>query len=264
LRHSRENAEDLIRTRNLDASSFVVEIASNDGYMLKNFVENGVPCLGIDPASGPAQAAQEAGVPTLCTFFGKELAAQLRDEGRLADVVIANNVLAHVADLGGLVEGIRTVLKETGVAVIEVPYVVDLIDKCEFDTMYHQHLCYFSVTALGRLFRQHSLVLNDIKRLSIHGGSLRLYIEPREQVSERVRGLLEEESRNGVDRIAYYRAFAGRVREIRVALMDMLRDIKGSGKKIAAYAAAAKGNTLMAYCGIDTTLVDYVVDRNEF
>jgi len=264
VEHSRENAEELIRSRNLDSASFVVEIASNDGYMLKHFVRHAVPCLGIDPASGPARAAEQAGVPTLCTFFGKELAGRLRDEGRLADVVLANNVLAHVADLGGLVEGIGTILKETGAAVIEVPYLVDLIDKCEFDTMYHQHLCYFSVTALDRLFRHHSLFLNDIKRLSIHGGSLRLYIEPRENVGETVRAMLAEEARNGVDQMAYYRAFADRVIGIRDALMDLLRDLKASGKRIAAYAAAAKGNTLMAYCGIDTTLVDYVVDLNEF
>ncbi|MCD6288843.1 MAG: methyltransferase domain-containing protein [Candidatus Hydrogenedentes bacterium] len=160
LRHSRENAEDLIQRRRLDGESFVVEIASNDGYMLRNFVANDIPCLGIDPADGPAAAAEKVGVPTMCTFFSQDLAEQLRADGRSADVIIANNVLAHVADLNGLVDGISILLKQTGVAVIEVPYLVDLIEKCEFDTMYHQHLCYFSVTALDRLFRQHGLFLN--------------------------------------------------------------------------------------------------------
>ena len=264
LRHSRDNAEELTRSRKLGSSSLVVEIASNDGYMLRNFVESGIPCLGIDPAKAPVQAAQEAGIPTLCAFFGKDLARQLRKEGRLADVVIANNVLAHVADLNGFVEGIGIILKDTGVAVIEVPYLVDLIDKCEFDTIYHQHLCYFSVTALDHLFRRHSLFLNDIKRLSIHGGSLRLYVEPRERVSQTVRLLFDQETRNGMGEITYYRTFAHRVTEVRDSLQELLGELKRKGKKIAAYGAAAKATTLLAYCGIDKKLVDYVVDLNRF
>jgi hypothetical protein len=232
--------------------------------MLRNFVARDIPCLGIDPAKAPVQAAQKAGIPTLCAFFGKDLASQLRKEGRLADVVIANNVLAHVADLNGFVEGIRTILKDTGVAVIEVPYWVELIKNCEFDTIYHQHLCYFSVIALDHLFRKHYLFLNGIKRVTIHGGSLRLYVAPHEQVGESVRELLEREERDRVGERAYYQAFADRVRGIRDSLVRMLRDLKNNGKRIAAYGAAAKGNTLMAYCGIDQTLVDYVVDLNEF
>ena len=148
LQHSRANAEELIRTRKLDASSLVIEIASNDGYMLRNFAAAGIPALGIDPANGPARVAKEAGIPTLCTFFELALARELRNQGRMADLVIANNVLAHVADLNGFIEGMRTILRETGLLVIEVPYVVDLIAKRAFDTIYHQHLCYFSVTAL--------------------------------------------------------------------------------------------------------------------
>jgi SAM-dependent methyltransferase len=264
LRHSQENAEELIRSRKLDSDSFVIEIASNDGYMLKNFVARDIPCLGIDPAKAPVKAALEAGIPTLCEFFGKDLARQLRQEGRLADVVIANNVLAHVADLNGLVQGIRIILKDTGVAVIEVPYLVDLIENCEFDTIYHQHLCYFSVTALDPLFRRHSLFLNEITRVFIHGGSLRLYVAPHEQVGKSVRELFEREARDGVGDRAYYHAFASRVRGIRDSLVRMLRDLKNTGKRIAAYGAAAKANTLMAYCGIDKALVDYVVDLNEF
>jgi SAM-dependent methyltransferase len=264
LRHCRENANDLITSRKLNSNSFVVEPASNDGYMLKQFVECGIPVLGIDPSKEPVQAALNAGVPTLCTFFGKDIANQLRQDGKLADVLIANNVLAHVPDLNGFVEAIRTILKDTGVAVIEVPYVVDLINNGEFDTIYHQHLCYFSVTALDNLFRRHSLFINDVKRVNVHGGSLRLYIEPQKNVSESVRALLKEEKINGINQIAYYLDFADRVREIRTALMEILLRLKREGKKIAAYGAAAKATTLLSYCGIDKKIVDYVVDLNQF
>jgi SAM-dependent methyltransferase len=264
LRHSRENALELIESRRLGPGSLVMEPASNDGYMLKNFVEHGIPVLGIDPAQGPAQAAQEAGINTLNTFFRLELARQLRQEGRLADVLIANNVLAHVADLNGFVEGIQTVLKDDGVAVIEAPYLVDLIEKREFDTIYHQHLCYFSVTALDRLFRRHGLFLNHIRRVSIHGGSLRLFIEKREQVQDTVKTLLEREAGEGIDRMGYYCAFADHVQEIRTSLMELLRRLKGEGKRIAAYGAAAKATTMLSFCGIDRSLVDFVVDLNPF
>lgn len=264
LCHSRENANDLIASRKLNSKSLVVEPASNDGYMLRQFLEQGIPVLGIDPSTEPVQAALKAGVPTLCTFFGMEIATKLRQEGRLADVLIANNVLAHVADLNGFVESIKTILKDTGVAVIEVPYVVDLISNREFDTIYHQHLCYFSVTALDNLFRRHSLFLNDVKQVKIHGGSLRLYIEPQENVSESVRALLKEEVTTGIDQLVYYRDFADRVRETRTALMEILSRLKRDGKRIAAYGAAAKATTLLSYCGIDKKLVDYVVDLNKF
>jgi SAM-dependent methyltransferase len=264
LHHFGESARALITSRKLDTNSLVVEAASNDGYMLKNFLARGIPVLGIDPAQGPAQAAQRAGIPTLCTFFGEDLARRLRDEGRQADLFLANNVLAHVPDLGGFVKAIRTILKATGVAVIEAPYVVDLIDHCEFDTIYHQHLCYFSVTALDRLFRSNGLYLNAVQRVPIHGGSLRLFVEHREAVGESVRSLLEEEARRGTDRVDYYRDFAGRVLQIRSALLDLLEDLKRQGKKIAAYGAAAKATTLLGYCGIDQQLVDYVVDLNAY
>jgi hypothetical protein len=264
LHHFGESALALIASRKLDANSLVVEAASNDGYMLRNFLERGIPVLGIDPAEGPAQVAQRAGIPTLCTFFGEDLARRLRDEGRQADLFLANNVLAHVPDLGGFVKAIRTILRATGVAVIEAPYVVDLVDHCEFDTIYHQHLCYFSVTALDRLFRSNGLYLNAVERVPIHGGSLRLFVEHREAVGESVRSLLEEEARRGVDRLDYYRDFAGRVLQIRSTLLDILGDLKRQGKKIAAYGAAAKATTLLGYCGIDQRLVDYVVDLNAY
>jgi SAM-dependent methyltransferase len=262
LQHSQRNAEELIVSRKLDAKSLVIEPASNDGYMLKNFVEHGIPVLGIDPAKGPAQAASDRGIATICSFFDINLADKLRDEGRLADVVIANNVLAHVPDLNGFVEAIRTILKESGVAVIEVPYLSDLIDKCEFDTIYHQHLCYFSVTALVHLFNSHDLFLNKIKNISIHGGSLRLFVEKHERVDESVKSLLDSENKKGINHILYYQDFADRVKTVRHNLFEMLSGIKRYGNSIAAYGAAAKATTLLSYCKIDHKLLSYVVDLN--
>jgi SAM-dependent methyltransferase len=262
LKHSRANVLDLIERRDLTRESFVVELASNDGYLLKNYVEQGIPVLGIDPADGPAQAAERIGVPTLNAFFTVELAGTLRAEGRQADVVHGNNVLAHVADTNGFVAGIRLLLKDSGVAVIEVPYVKDLIDHAEFDTVYHEHLCYFSATALDRLFRRHRLYLNDVRRLSIHGGSLRLYVEPHENVGTAVRDLLELEQHERVDQFTYYRDFSARVQQLKVRLLGLLGELKSQGKRIAAYGAAAKGSTLINYVGIGRDMIDFVVDRN--
>ncbi|NEQ65740.1 MAG: class I SAM-dependent methyltransferase [Symploca sp. SIO1B1] len=264
LRHFGDSAKALIASRKLDSNSLVIEAASNDGYMLKNFQEVGIPVLGIDPASGPAEAAQKAGIPTKCTFFTQDLAKQLREEGKQADVFLANNVLAHVPDLNGFVAGISLLLKETGVAVIEAPYIVDLVDHCEFDTIYHQHLCYFSVTALDKLFRSHGLFLNDIQRTAIHGGSLRLFIEPVEAVQDSVKSLLQLEVERGVDRIDYYHDFAKRVQEFRDSLLAILWDLKKQGKQVVGYGAAAKATTMLSYLGVDKTLLDYVVDLNKF
>ncbi|MGD2066748.1 MAG: class I SAM-dependent methyltransferase [Candidatus Bathyarchaeota archaeon] len=264
LEHTRKNVEELIKTRKLTSNSLVVEPASNDGYILKQFVDHGIPVLGIDPAKGPAQAARKAGVKTLNTFFEKKIATKLKQDGLMADVLIANNVLAHVQNLNDFVEAIRTVLKDSGVAVIEVPYIVDLIRNCEFDTIYHQHLCYFSITALDRLFRRHSLFLNNVKHFDVHGGSVRIYVEPKENVSETVQVMLEDEATKGLYIKDYYLDFAERVSEIRKVLKEILSSLKSEGKKIAAYAAAAKGNTLLSYCGIGKETVDYIVDLNPF
>jgi SAM-dependent methyltransferase len=264
LKHFGDSAKNLIKIRNLDNNSLVIEAASNDGYMLKNFVEQNIPVLGIDPASGPVENAIKAGVNSICTFFGKELAQKLRNEGQQADVFLANNVLAHVPDLNGFVAGISILLKDTGVAVIEAPYVVDLVEHCEFDTIYHQHLCYFSVTALDKLFRRHSLYLNNIERTKIHGGSLRLYVEPKEAVQESVKSLLKAEQETQVDNLTYYRDFADHVMAFKYSLMDILWDLKQQGKKIVGYGAAAKATTMLSYLGINKTLLDYVVDLNPY
>jgi len=262
LKHSAENVEDLVRRFGLGAESFVVELASNDGYLLRNYAQRGIPCLGIDPAEGPARAAERIGVPTLCTFFTEELARKLRRERGGASIIHANNVLAHVADTNGFVEGIALLLDDDGTAVIEVPYVKELIDKGEFDTIYHEHLCYFSVTSLDNLFRRHELFLNDLRPLAIHGGSLRLYVGKKEAVGENVRRALEEEKRLGLDTFRYYRDFADKVKAIKESLLACLRDLKAEGRRVAAYGAAAKGSTLLNYVGIDGKLVDFVVDRN--
>lgn len=264
LRHSQLNAEELIRAQDLDADSLVIEIASNDGYMLRNFVAAGIPVLGIDPASGPVDAAREAGIHTLCEFFDLALARGLRDQGKMADLVIANNVLAHVADLNSFVEGIRIILKESGLLVVEVPYVVDLVEKCAFDTIYHQHLCYFSVRALDELFRRHGLYLSRIRRLSIHGGSLRLYVQCREDVGPSVRSLLSAEANEGVDQPGYYHSFAEQVAEVRKSLTELLWNVKRQGNRIAAYGAAGKATTLLSYCDIGQNLIEYVVDLNPY
>ena len=262
--HFGASAREIMDTRDLGPDSLVVEAASNDGYMLRNFAERDIPVLGIDPAEGPAKAAEEAGVRTLNAFFTADLAKKIKAELGAADLFLANNVLAHVPDLNGFVDGIGTLLKDTGLAVIECPHVVDLVEHCEFDTIYHQHLCYFSATALDSLFRRHDLYLNEVRHLEIHGGSLRLFVEPCERVGDSVRDLLAEEKRRGVGRMDYFRDFAERVRNLKSSLMKLLGDLRAQGKRIAAYGAAAKGTTMMSYCGIDRSHVDYVVDISKF
>lgn len=262
LEHSRKNVLELIERRQLGPQSLVVELASNDGYLLKNYVEHGIPVLGIDPVKALCEAAEKIGVRSRAEFFGLEVARRLAAEGFQADVIHGNNVLAHVADTNGFVAGIAALLKQDGMAVIEFPYVRDLIDHCEFDTIYHEHLCYFSVTAVDKLLRRHGLFLNDVRRLPIHGGSLRLFIGKQDAPNEAVRGLLAEERTLGLDRIDYYREFSARVADLKVKLLALLRGLKAEGKTIAAYGAAAKGSTLINYVGIGRELVDFVADKN--
>lgn len=264
LEHFRNSAMAIIQSRKLTSNNLVIEAASNDGYMLRNFVEKDIPVLGIDPARGPAETANKAGIPTLCTFFDRDLAGKLKKEGRMADVFLANNVLAHVPDLNGFVEGIKILLKDTGVAVMEVHYVAALVDHLEFDTVYHQHLCYFSVTALDNLFRKHGLYLNNVERIPTYGGSLRLFVEHYENAGDSVRSLLAEESRKGVDKIDYYLNFAGQAHEMKDSLIKLLHDLKMKGKTIVAYGAAAKATTFLSYCELGKDTLDYIVDMNQF
>jgi len=262
--HCRDNAVELMETRKLGPSHRVIEIASNDGYLLRNYAARGIPVLGIDPAAGPAAVARRNGIPTREEFFGRDMAEALSAEGIRADVIHANNVLAHVADLTGVVDGIRILLTDNGVAVIEAPYVRDLIDHCEFDTIYHEHLCYFSVTAISRLMARQGLVLTDVRRLTTHGGSLRLYVQRAGTPSPAVERLLNEEQKLGVDRADFYRDFAVRVRSIQTTLKALLESLKRGGQRIAGYAVSAKGAILLNSSGIDGRLIDYVVDRSPY
>ena len=264
LAHFRRSAERIMATKNLDGTSLVVEAASNDGYMLRNFMEAGIPVLGIDPAGGPVEAAQKQGIRTRRDFFSLQLAEGLVAEGLQADVFLANNVLAHVADLNGFVEGIKQVLKPDGIAVIEVPYLLDLIDHCEFDTIYHQHLCYFSVTALIHLFASHGLSLNDVERVAIHGGTLRLFVGKSAAVTDRVRELAEYEQSIGATQFGYYSRFGERVCKVRDSLRRLLLELKAGNKRIVGYAAAAKATTLLSFCEIDSGILDYIVDLNSY
>ena len=269
LQNARDIAEHIIATCHLDANSLVFEIASNDGYLLKNYQKRSIPVLGIEPAQNVAQKAEENGVSTLCEFFDLSLARKLRQEGVQADVIHANNVVAHVADLHGVVAGIAALLKPDGVAVIENHYVKDLIDHVEFDSIYHEHLCYYSVTSFERLFRQHNLVLVDVERIPIHGGSLRAFFQRRDgprtlekSGADRVKLLLEDEEAWGADRFDFYRNFGKKVEELRRSLFDLLRQIKQDSKRIAVYGASAKSTTLLNYFGIGPETVDFIVDRS--
>lgn len=262
MEHSRKNVLARLEERNLGPDSLVIELASNDGYLLRNYVEKGIPVLGIDPADGPAAAARKVGVKTMCGFFTEQLASDLAEARGKADVIHANNVLAHVADTNGFVAGIATILKPTGVAVIEMPYLLPLIEQAEFDTIYHEHLCYFSLTALDKLFRRHGLFVNRVEELSIHGGSLRIFVEQSEAVDESVTDMLANERAIGLDRSEFFAEFSARVDTLRSDLLALINDLKAKGHSIAAYGAAAKGATLLNYCGLDTTQIDFVVDRN--
>lgn len=266
LRHANELAEQLIRDRHLGRDSLVIEAASNDGYLLKNYAAAGVPVLGIEPARNIAKVAREThGIPTREEFFTRDLARQLGMEGFRADVFHAHNVLAHVPDLRGFLAGIRMILKPKGVAVIEVPYVKDMLDKHEFDTIYHEHLCYFSLTALDEAFQAAGLRIVDVKQLPIHGGSLRVYASPSDTVfasEPRVAALLDFEMAWGVQSLQPYQDFATRVKHIKTTLVDLLMQLKGQGARIAAYGASAKGSTLLNYCGIGRDTLDFVADRS--
>jgi len=263
LAHAREHALSVIDRCKLTPASFAVEIASNDGYLLRNLVERGIPVLGIDPAEGPARAAQAIGIPTLCDFFDLSAAERIVSEHGKADAVIANNVLAHVADQRELVAAIAALLKPGGAASIEVPYLRDLIEKCEFDTIYHQHFCYFSVTTAKRLFETAGLHLNDVRHLRIHGGSLRLTVGFAEGQSAAVDRYLQEEEELGLASPAYYAAFSRRVHELKRSLLSTLTQLRAEGRRIAGYGAAAKAATLLNFVGIGPDLIDYVVDRNQ-
>jgi len=265
LRHAEALTTELVRERGLDGDSLALEVASNDGYLLQYYRRRGVQVRGIEPARNVARVAEERGIPTVTEFFGQELAGRLVREGLRADVLHANNVLAHVADLNGFVAGLREMLSDDGLAVIEVPYLGELVPRLEFDTIYHEHLCYFSLTAVSRLFARHGLIAVDVEEIPLHGGSLLLRFSPEGSApppSARVSALLEREAALGMTRRAYYAELAPRVLHWRERFRAFLHDLKGCGKRIAAYGAAAKGATLLNYAQVGTEVIDFVADRS--
>jgi hypothetical protein len=269
LTNARNLVNRLSARHGLDQDSFVVELASNDGYLLKNYREKGISVLGVEPARNIAKVAEESGIPTVSEFFNVQLAEQLRQQYGGADIIHANNVVAHVADLHGMVAGIAILLKEDGVAVIENHYVRDMIDHTEFDAIYHEHVCYYSATSFGNLFIQHGLVLTDVEHLPVHGGSLRVYFQrangPRSFEKEgraRVESFLRDEVNCGIDEFVFYQDFGEKVARLRYELLELLKNIKVSGKRIVAYGASAKSTTLLNYYGIGKEILDFVVDRS--
>ena len=264
VEHSRLHAEQLIVDRNLGSESLVVELASNDGYLLGTFVSEGIPVLGIDPAPEQAAAAEEKGVPTITEFFSADVAQRLRSQGHVANVIIANNVLAHVPELNDFVEGMSILLADDGLITVENPYVRELIDQCEFDTIYHEHYCYYSCTSIDNLMRRHDLFLNDVEFFpDLHGGTLRWHIGRTDRRTERARAYLDQEREIGLDRFEYFASFAQRVATAREDLISLLEELRATGATVAGYGAAAKGSTLLNYAHIDTGMVSFVVDRND-
>jgi len=263
LRHAQLLAEELTVANKLSSSSLVVEIASNDGYLLQYYQQAGVPVLGIEPAKNIARIAEERGIRTINDFFRADLAKRLAGEGEYADVIHAHNVLAHVPDINGFVSGLAELLKPHGTAVLEVPYVKDLIDHTEFDTIYHEHLSYFSLTALDHLFRRHGMQISDARHLPLHGGTLRLYASKRngDVPGPAVAELMNQESK-WVGNYDFYRTFGQKVEVLRSELLALLQRLKSENKRLAVYGASAKGSTLMNYFGIGRELFDFVVDRS--
>ena len=268
LRHAKDYTDLMVRRFRIGARSRVVELASNDGYLLQYFVEKGIPVLGIEPARNVAKAAVEKGVPTLVEFFGTRLAEKLAADGRRADLVVGNNVLAQVPALNDFVGGIKVLMAPEGVATLEFPHLLRLIDGNQFDTIYHEHFSYFSFLAVEKVFAAHGLTLFDVEELATHGGSLRIFARHVEDGTKPVDGRVDELRRReraaGLDRMEAYSAFSEKVVETKRKLLDLLIRIKREGKTICGYGAPGKGNTLLNYCGIRTDFLDYTVDRNPY
>jgi len=266
LEHAQLATEKYQREFDLTADSFVVEIASNDGYLLKNFVAAQIPCLGVEPAANVAKVARDAGVETVECFFGAESAEEIRSDYRSADLILGNNVFAHAPDTNDFVAGSKILLAPEGRVVFEFPYALDFLEKSEFDTIYHEHVFYFSLTALVPLFARHGLTVTDVERLPIHGGSLRLTARHAgvHQPSDAVAHLLQEERDAGLTGLPRYRELGETVTAIKEGLVGLLAELKKDGNSIGAYGASAKGSTLLNYCGIGTETLDFVADRSSY
>jgi hypothetical protein len=268
VEHARRYCDLVCRRFSLDPRSKVVEIASNDGYLLQHFVANGVPVMGVEPAANVARVAISKGIPTAIKFFGTATARELaRDFGK-PDLLLGNNVLAHVPDLNDFVAGMKILLHDSGVITMEFPHLLELMRHNQFDTIYHEHFSYFSFMTVNAVFARHGLTLFDVERIATHGGSLRIYgrhdSDASKPIGERVPELLAEEERFGLAKLEAYAGFAEQVRETKRALLEFLINAKRTGKRIVGYGAPGKGNTLLNYCGIGTDFIDFTVDRNPY
>jgi SAM-dependent methyltransferase len=268
LDHARRYVHAMSKRLGLGPASQVIELGSNDGYLLQFFVEKGIPVLGIDPAANVAKAAEKRGVPTLVKFFGADAARELAQTGRQADLVLGNNVLAQVADLNSFVEGIAIILKASGVCTIEFPHLLRTIDGNQFDQIYHEHFSYFSALTAEKIFAAHGMRIFDVDELSTHGGSLRIYAchanDQGHSTESSVSKLFRREREAGLDRLVTYAVFADRVRATKRKLLSFLIEAKSCNKSLAGYGAPGKGNTLLNYCGIRADFLDYTVDRNPY
>jgi C-methyltransferase C-terminal domain/Putative zinc binding domain/Methyltransferase domain len=268
VQHARNYSETMIQRFQLNNQSRVIEIASNDGYLLQHFVAKGIPCLGIEPAANVAKVAKNKSVPTIVEFFGEVTARKLAADGQLADLLVANNVLAQVPNLNDFVTGLKVLLGKHGVLTIEFPHLMRLIEGNQFDTIYHEHFSYFSFYTASNVLAAHGLRVFDVEELPTHGGSLRLYCchadDDRMALSSRVIQLQDWEESSGIACLDYYRDFGRRVKETKRRILRFLIDAKEAGKTIAGYGAPGKGNTLLNYCGIRTDFLDYTVDRNRY
>lgn len=268
LAHAKRYTEEMIRRFALDANNQVVEVASNDGYLLQYFVASGIPAFGIEPAANVATAAVNRGVTTLVRFFNRESAAELAAAGKKADLLLGNNVLAQVPDVNSFVAGLEILLKPNGVITMEFPHLIRLMEESQFDTIYHEHFSYFSLLSVEKIFAAAGLILFDVEELPTHGGSLRIYAchanDCSKTVSQRLLSLRERELAFGLSRLDTYSSFAERAVATKCALLDFLIDARKAGKHVAGYGAPGKGNTLLNYCGIRSDLLAYTVDRNPY
>jgi len=266
LLHAKRYSEQIIKRLDIGTDKLVAEIASNDGYLLQNFVERSIPVLGIEPAPNVAEYAIKTGIRTETKFFGLNTAKELVSKYGKADLLIGNNVLAHVPNINDFVSGMKEFLGTKGVITMEFPHLLRLVEGNQFDTIYHEHFSYLSFTTVEKIFKSHGLVLFDVDELSTHGGSIRIYARHKEdvekQVSQRVRTLLAEEETKGMSSLSFYADFERKVKETKRRILEFLLEAKNNNKSIAGYGAPGKGNTLLNYCGIRTDFIDYTVDRN--
>ena len=266
LEHARQYVEMITPRLGLNKEAFVVEIGANDGYLLQYFKEKNIPCLGIEPAKSTADVARDKGIEVVTEFFGTKLAERLVIEGRKADLIVGNNVLAHVPDINDFVKGLKMLLGKDGVITLEFPHLMRLIEENQFDTIYHEHFSYYSFHTVNQIFSEHGLVLFDVDELPTHGGSLRIYAGHQEdrskELSAKVEALNGKESAAGISELSYYLGFQDKANKVKYELLSFLLAQKREGKKVVAYGAAAKGNTLLNYCGIKKDLIEFVVDAS--